>query len=56
MNIVEQTSNKPTLRNSALGAWILGSLIAFVGICIPLFCAGKTIHILTFNCQIFKVC
>lgn len=49
MNIVEQTSNKLTLHNSGLGAWILGSLIAFVGICIPLFCAGKTIHI--FNCD-----
>ncbi|MEH1933704.1 MAG: hypothetical protein V7L14_08230 [Nostoc sp.] len=49
MNIIEQTSNKLTLHNPALGAWIFGSVIASVAIFIPLFCAGKTIHI--FSCD-----
>ena len=49
MKIVEQTSKKLTLHNAALGAWIFGSVIASIGIFIPLFCAGKTMHL--FSCD-----
>ncbi|MBD2496332.1 hypothetical protein [Nostoc sp. FACHB-280] len=49
MKIIEQNSNKLTLHSRALGSWILGSLIAPIGILIPLLFAGKTIHL--FNCD-----
>lgn len=49
MKIVEQNSNKLTLHSPALGAWIFGSIIGAIGIFLPLFCAGKTIHL--FSCD-----